>query len=510
MKKIIVILLAILSISCQAQQKNDMMNQDKVKFYPKDLVYIKSIPQQKEILSIALKKDDVSSNTALKVSLFKNALDHNNTRILNPNNKLDDKLLSGYSYSPWYVVEFTTVKGNYKITLFLGGLGFVTLPNGKRGAILFDLSDLKIKEDEKLLSYYKKIKRKVLSTRTGDEDVEEIELKLEGKIITYTLGDDAIKINNMYPHPSKEFNENIYIHQYVIKVGNSKVYFRKGDTQILETDKAYTKLVVDFINTTESLTTQYGIYNIQVKLMKDNILVFPDGLKIELSGFSHKRTFDNEESTVIAGLEISENQSKESSNFSIRRSEDKDDQGNLITTYESKEWEKYNIELTSLSYDKSIDIIVSKIGDTNLDKRVIEITNELSMDEFELIKNFILKNKGRQTYRNYDNNNPHYAFIDFDIYLGADIGRKNSNNDPDISDFNELTIKHTILGAPIKYFQLVIVRKSDLVKDKAHIMKGMEENKVYLVDLDNGGLDKLKKRLPPFLKTIRERIANSK
>ncbi len=128
------------------------MNPNKIKFYPKDLVYIKSMPKSTEISSIEFKNFGINP-TILKKSSFLKALDYYRTRILDPNNKLDDKLLSGYSYSPWYNVEFITKKGNYKISLFLGGLGFMTMPNGKRGAILFNFYDFNttIKEETRLL-----------------------------------------------------------------------------------------------------------------------------------------------------------------------------------------------------------------------------------------------------------------------------------------------------------------------------------------------------------------------
>jgi len=492
-------------MSCQSQQKNNM-NQDKVNFYPNDLVYIKSIPTSDDVypVPVTFKRSIGSSKTLLSKILLRQILSHNKTRILDPNTKLDAELLADWSYSPWYTIEFTTVKGNYKISLFLGGLGFMTLPNGKRGAVLFDLSDLKKEEDEKLLKYYKKIKRKALSTRTKDEDVKEIYLATN---VSYILDDDAIKINNHYPHPSKEFSENMDIHQYVVKDDYGKISFWKRDTQILETDNYYPKMVADFINTGERLTMQQGTYNTTMRLMEDNVLVFPDGLKINLAYFSHKKTFQNQRSPAIAHLELSDKHS-ESNWFTIRRSEDKDEQGKFITSYESKKWKDYNIELTGLAYDEYIDIVVSK-------KAFLEITNELAVAEFEQIKNFILKNKGRQTYRTFDGNNPHFAFIDFDLYLGADVWKTNMDNDPDISDFNELVIRVNHHAAPmnygtINYYAIIIVRKGDVDRGKPRILEGMKEDKVYLVDLDEVGLDKLQKQLPSFLKTIRERMNDSK
>jgi hypothetical protein len=107
----------------------------------------------------------------------------------------------------------------------------------------------------------------------------------------------------------------------------------------------------------------------------------------------------------------------------------------------------------------------------------LNITEYLSVARFEKIKHFILAHGNRQTYRQYDNDNPYYKFENFDVYLGADIGQKNINNDPKVSDFNELMIR-----ADMVYYSVIIVRKGDIAAEKFWIEKGMKENEVYFTN----------------------------
>lgn len=114
-----------------------------------------------------------------------------------------------------------------------------------------------------------------------------------------------------------------------------------------------------------------------------------------------------------------------------------------------------------------------------------KITQLINYNEFEAIKEFILKNGNRVLFRNYDNNNnnnPHYKFKNCDLFLGSDIGQKNINNDPRISDFNELTIADKRTNAVIQYYQIIIVRKGDIKKEKNWVHKNMEEEEIYLID----------------------------
>ena len=135
----------------------------------------------------------------------------------------------------------------------------------------------------------------------------------------------------------------------------------------------------------------------------------------------------------------------------------------------------------------------------------IDISKILSVNEFEKIKNFILKKGDRQTYRNFDNDNPHYGFNGFEVFLASDIGQKNIRNDPAKSDFNELTIYDR--KASIQYYRIFIVRKGDIKSNKFGIKKGMKEGKVYLVDVYENGINALIKILPKYLEKIKTQIS---
>lgn len=135
-----------------------------------------------------------------------------------------------------------------------------------------------------------------------------------------------------------------------------------------------------------------------------------------------------------------------------------------------------------------------------------KITHLITYNEFEAIKEFILKNGNRVLFRNYDNNNPHYKLKNCDLFLGADIGQKNINNNPNISDFNELIIADRSSNAAIQYYKIIIVRKGDLKKEKTHLVKAMKEEQVYLIDTSKKGLLLMEEKLPIYLKEIQKEV----
>ena len=73
-------------------------------------------------------------------------------------------------------------------------------------------------------------------------------------------------------------------------------------------------------------------------------------------------------------------------------------------------------------------------------KEFLDVTNKISPEKFIAIKNFILKYGDRRTYCNMYNQNPHYAFEGFDVYLSPAVGQQNINCDSSKSDFNGITI----------------------------------------------------------------------
>lgn len=144
----------------------------------------------------------------------------------------------------------------------------------------------------------------------------------------------------------------------------------------------------------------------------------------------------------------------------------------------------------------------------NTKNNFINVTDFIEILEFKKIKEFILEKGDKMTYRNFDNNNPHYQFENFDVFLGSEIGQKNINNNPEISDFNQLTIFDA--NSNVRYYELILVKKGDLKKEKYWIKKGMKEEQVYLVDSYNKGLNLMKGNLSNYLKKIRKEIKNKK
>jgi len=144
------------------------------------------------------------------------------------------------------------------------------------------------------------------------------------------------------------------------------------------------------------------------------------------------------------------------------------------------------------------DIISTKKSSDPDFNEFAEITDFLSVKEFEKIKNFILKKGDGRTYRNMDNYNPHYHFDDFHVYLNSAIGQKNINNDPKISDFNEITIHDWDDGAfNIQYYTIKIVRRGDIKNEQIYVEEGMKEKSVYL-------LNSYEKDLNLMLKNLKE------
>jgi hypothetical protein len=113
------------------------------------------------------------------------------------------------------------------------------------------------------------------------------------------------------------------------------------------------------------------------------------------------------------------------------------------------------------------------------EQNFIDVTDYFSLDQFEVLKKKILKNGDRQTYRNYDNQNPHHVLNGVDLYLNAEIGQKNINNDPELSDFDEITVSDYIHNVG---FTLRIVREKDFENKQIYIHEGMEKNKIYLMN----------------------------
>lgn len=112
---------------------NPVDAQDNLSRFP-GLVNIEKLPaghtiQTVEIIKLSTGSPDL--DTALVIALFDRA------KPVHP----DDNLLRNWSYTPWASITFTTQQGSYNLNLFLGGLGMLTLPDERRGAVIFDLTN---------------------------------------------------------------------------------------------------------------------------------------------------------------------------------------------------------------------------------------------------------------------------------------------------------------------------------------------------------------------------------
>jgi hypothetical protein len=78
------------------------------------------------------------------------------------------------------------------------------------------------------------------------------------------------------------------------------------------------------------------------------------------------------------------------------------------------------------------------------------------------------------------------------LYLNAEIGQKNINNDPELSDFNEITVND---HANRMNFTIRIVREKDFENKQIYIHEGMEKNKIYLMNHYQSINEALKKEI---------------
>lgn len=134
-----------------------------------------------------------------------------------------------------------------------------------------------------------------------------------------------------------------------------------------------------------------------------------------------------------------------------------------------------------------------------------DITQKLSVENFESLKNFILQNGDKATYCNMYNENPHYSYDSFNVYLNPEIGQANINCDPGISDFNEIVIRDQ--DSSPQYFHLHIVRSGDLGNPQIHsTYTGMKENKVYLLNPYDDDLSIMIEQVKVYIDTMMSRL----
>jgi hypothetical protein len=92
-----------------------------------------------------------------------------------------------------------------------------------------------------------------------------------------------------------------------------------------------------------------------------------------------------------------------------------------------------------------------------MQKQYIDLSEELTVKEFKDMVGFILKNGDRQTYCNMYNNNPHYKFEGFEVFLNPihqTINWTNDNLSNEISDYNAIVIRDLQANGSYYYLKL--------------------------------------------------------
>ena len=133
----------------------------------------------------------------------------------------------------------------------------------------------------------------------------------------------------------------------------------------------------------------------------------------------------------------------------------------------------------------------------------IDITDSFSRIEFESAKFYILNNGDRETYSNLYNDNPHYEFLYFHVYLNPET-QLNSNCDPSISDFNQLVIRDQ--DNDPQYFHILIIRKGDLKNNKIFytVPDWAVEERVFLLNIHDEDIEDLKNGVKDYLAIIKK------
>ena len=90
-------------------------------------------------------------------------------------------------------------------------------------------------------------------------------------------------------------------------------------------------------------------------------------------------------------------------------------------------------------------------------EKYVDVSDIFSKKDFKKLRKFIFKKGDRQSFRNYDTNNPHYSFDDFDVYLATGDQRSVFEKDElRPKDYTELVIGlnrgFTLYLAPHKSF----------------------------------------------------------
>lgn len=112
-----------------------------------------------------------------------------------------------------------------------------------------------------------------------------------------------------------------------------------------------------------------------------------------------------------------------------------------------------------------------------MENQYIDITKDFSLESFQSIVAFVLKEGDRRFYCNKYNNSPHYKVDSFEVYLNPihpSINVTNENLSNKVSDYNTIVVYDA--QSDIQYYSLVlkdavVLLNCDEQKDKETIHK---------------------------------------
>lgn len=128
-----------------------------------------------------------------------------------------------------------------------------------------------------------------------------------------------------------------------------------------------------------------------------------------------------------------------------------------------------------------------------------DITEFFSLQEFEDLLSFVLENGNNKTYCSLYNNNPHYAFAGFDVYLNPVSGNNSDLGDFKLSDFNELLIHD--LNEDIQYYHICSGFSTKVLPDGS--IPDLKENRVYLLNIYDENMNRMEKNLRVYIKNLK-------
>lgn len=133
---------------------------------------------------------------------------------------------------------------------------------------------------------------------------------------------------------------------------------------------------------------------------------------------------------------------------------------------------------------------------------LVNVSDIISVEEFENIQSIIIQHGDRMSFRNIDGDNPYYKFKEDRVFLGT-FGVDKKGTTPDYYEiiFNPFQ--------PQKRFTLIKGEKFDAGNRKLGVVQGMKPGKIYLTSVLKEDIEKRKDYLKKSKKHIFSTIKNT-